>query len=384
MRKMHLLDMTLFYAPQSGGVKRYLTAKHAWLQDHTHVTHTLLVPGDSTSPYRPSGVVTLRCPLLPFGQGYRLPLNLRKWAQALRELKPDLIEAGDPYHLAWLALRSGAELNVPVLGFYHSDLPRLLATRFGATVQRYTESYVKRLYQRFDRVLAPSQVMVERLGELGLDKVCHQPLGVDTKRFRPDLRDAGLRRKLGLSADTRLLIYAGRFSPEKKLPVLIEALAILGQPYHLLLVGGGMTLPAQPNITVWSYRSDTNDLATLMASCDALVHPGDQETFGLVVLEALACGLPVVGMAAGGVAELLDAEVGLLVPPRNPPALAEAISALYRADMRQMSLNARRKAEKHYSWNVIMPQLLDHYADLAGLTEHRPAVDDVARLHAAN
>lgn len=380
---MHLLDMTLFYAPQSGGVKRYLTAKHAWLQSHTRVAHTLLVPGDSDSPRQRSGVITLRSPLLPFGQGYRLPLNLRKWAQALRELKPDLIEAGDPYHLAWLALRSGAELNVPVLGFYHSDLPRLLATRLGATVQRYTESYVKRLYQRFDLVLAPSQVMVERLGKIGLDKVRRQPLGVDTKLFRPGLKDAGLRRKLGLSEDTRLLIYAGRFSPEKKLPVLMEAMAILGQPYHLLLVGGGMALPAQPNVTVWSYCSDTNDLATLMASCDALVHPGDQETFGLVVLEALACGLPVIGMAAGGVAELVDAQVGLLVPPQNPSALAGAISALYQTDMRRMSLNARRKAEDHYSWNKIMPQLLGHYSHLLGLPE-RTHVADTPRYNAAN
>lgn len=381
---MHLLDMTLFYAPQSGGVKRYLTAKHAWLQAHTQVQHTLLVPGASNCPRQASGVVGVRSPLLPFAQGHRLPVNLRKWLRAVRELKPDLIEAEDPYQLSWLALRAGAELGVPVVGFYHSDLPRLLAARFGVTAERYAQAYVRRIYSRFDSVLAPSRLLIEKLHGLGVDKVHHQPLGVDTTLFRPDHRDNTLRWRLNLPEHTRLLVYAGRFSREKKLPVLLKALALLGRPYHLLLVGGGHSLPAQSNVTVWPYRADTQELAKLMASCDALVHPGDQETFGLVVLEALACGLPVIGMAAGGVAELVDAEVGLLVPPRNPPALAEAISALYEADMCQLGLNARRKAENHYNWNVIMPQLLGQYAALLGLPERLPIADDIPNLHAAN
>ncbi|MEO5573936.1 MAG: glycosyltransferase family 1 protein [Gammaproteobacteria bacterium] len=380
---MHLLDMTLFYAPQSGGVKRYLTAKHAWLQGHAHVTHTLLVPGEINSPRRRSSVVTMRSPILPFAQGYRLPVNLRDWRHAVRELKPDLIEAGDPYHLAWLALREGQRLGVPTVGFYHSDLPRLLAARLGITAERYAQAYVKQLYSHFDRVLAPSRVLVERLHNLGVSNVHHQALGVDTRLFHPDLKDNSLRQRLGLPPATRLLIYAGRFSREKNLPVLLKAMALVGREYHLLLVGGGHKLPAQANVTVWPYRADTQELARLIASCDALVHPGDLETFGLVVLEALACGLPVIGMAAGGVAELVDATVGLLVPPRNPSALAEAISGLYQLDMHQLGLNARRKVEDHYSWDEIMPQLLGHYAGLLGTTERMPAVA-IRDVHAAN
>lgn len=383
-KKMHLLDMTLFYAPESGGVKRYLSAKHGWLQGHKQVTNTLLVPGETDTPWQSGGTVTLASPSLPFGQGYRLPLNLPRWSRAIRALDPDIIEAADPYHLAWLAQSSAKKLNIPVLGFYHSDLPRLLSTRFGNTAQRLAGAYIKRLFRGFDRVLAPSQVMVDRLGQLGLHQVRHQPLGVDTAVFRPELKCPLLRKQLGLPETTRLLIYAGRFSPEKKLPVLMEALRILGKPYHLLLVGGGMEIPAQANVTAWPYRSDTGELARHLASCDVLVHPGDQETFGLVVLEALACGLPVIGMAAGGVAELVDPEVGLLVPPLDAPALAEAITAIYQSDLQQLGLNARHKVEQHYSWDRIMPQLLGHYASLLGWGAERLPEQDIPELNVAN
>jgi alpha-1,6-mannosyltransferase len=103
---MHLCDLTMFYAPHSGGVRRYLDAKHDWLARHTLVRHTLLTPG----PYR--GLLaphqhTLRAPPLPFSDGYRFPLRTRPWVKHLLELSPDLIEAGDPYRLGWAALQAG-------------------------------------------------------------------------------------------------------------------------------------------------------------------------------------------------------------------------------------------------------------------------------------
>lgn len=371
---MHLLDTTLFYAPQSGGIKRYLMAKHAWLCSHPRITHTLLVPGGYNSRWLPASKITLRSPPLPFGKGHRLPLNLHRWHCALRALKPDLIEAEDPYHLAWLALHGGRELDVPVVGFYHSDLPRLLATRFGVTAQHYGKAYIRQLYRRFDLVLAPSKVLVEKLQqEFGIERARQQPLGVDILNFHPRLKDPSLRRSLGLPADTRLLIFAGRFSAEKKLPVLLEAMKLLGRPYHLLLVGGGAILPQQANVTVLSYQQNVATLARLLASCDALAHPGDQETFGLVVLEAMACGLPVIGMAAGGVAELVDERVGLLAPPRNAKALAEAIAGFYQLNRFKMGLEARRKAESQYSWDRIIPQLLGHYNGLLDAGARLPA-----------
>jgi alpha-1,6-mannosyltransferase len=105
-------------------------------------------------------------------------------------------------------------------------------------------------------------------------------------------------------------------------------------------------------------------LAGLIASCDVLVHPGDQETFGLVVLEAMACGIPVVGIAAGGVAELVDDDTGLLVKPGCAKALAQGIAEVYGKDLAAMGANGRRKVLQNYDWNIIVPQLMAHYAKL--------------------
>jgi len=260
--------------------------------------------------------------------------------------------------------------DIPAVAFYHSDLPRLVQPRLGRWIARGTCRYLANLYRQFDLVLAPSRVMVEQLEEMGVHGAVHQPLGIDASVFRPRRDDEQasetLREHLGLDPDTRLLIYAGRFTQEKKLHVLIEAVRKLGDAYHLVLVGGGDTLPQAPQLTVIPFQRDQRQLARLLASCDVLVHPGDCETFGLIVLEAMACGLPVVATNSGGVAELVDQETGILAEPNSVDSLAGAIEAIYQRDMARMGEAARIKAAERYDWNEILPQVLGRYDALLG------------------
>jgi alpha-1,6-mannosyltransferase len=378
---LHLVDLTMFFAPKSGGVKRYLTQKLAWVRRTQAMRHTLLIPGPRSDWNRHKGLATVASPRIPFGHGYRLPVSPTRWTEVLDALEPDLIEAGDPYQLAWLALRAGRRLQIPVVGFYHSDLPRLLETRLGAVARRLAAAYVSNLYRRFDLVLAPSQAMVARLQALGVARAIHQPLGVDTQVFRPLEPDPGIRRRLGLVPATRLLLYVGRFSREKNIPVLLRAMERLGQGYHLLLVGAGAHLRVPANVSVHPYQSSTAELVRLLNACDALVHPGDQETFGLVVLEAMACGRPVIGTNAGAVAELVDADTGVLAEPRNAVALAAEIRALFDADVERMGRAARRKVERRYSWDRVLAQLMTHYAGLPHFDSGQISVEPVA-VHA--
>jgi alpha-1,6-mannosyltransferase len=357
---MHLVDTTLFFAARGGGVQRYLSAKRDWLRRHTSIRHTILAPGGADGQAG-SGIVTLKSPALFRPYGFPFPLRLARWREQLVRLAPDLIEVGDPFGPAWSALRAGQDLGIPVIGFYHSDLVRLSRTRLGAGAEWVAGRYVRQLYREFDRVMAPSRYVAERLEELGVERVTHQPLGVDVQLFHPKRRDPQLRRKLGLAEDTRLLVFAGRFAHEKNLPVLLSALRRLGARYHLLLVGGGMRLPPQSNVTVCEYQTGQHELARLIASCDALAHAGQQETFGLVVLEAMACGLPVVGMADGGVAELVGERHGVLVRPGSGEAFAAGIEALYARDVRALGATARDAVEKSYSWNQVMQSLLALY-----------------------
>jgi len=370
---MHVADSTMFYTADSGGVRTYLNAKRAQFAARPGIRHSLVVPAARTG--HDGDLIHVAAPPLPFGQGYRFPLDRRAWADALVELSPDLIEAGDPYRAAWSALDAGRRLDAPVLAFCHSDLPRLLATRFGRLSARAAEAYVARLYRRFDRVLAPSRVMADKLLRLGVGNVHVQPLGVDLDRFHPRHRDPAFREELGLTDNTRLLVFAGRGAREKNLPDLLAAVQRLGPRYHLLLIGPDMPSRLPDNAsTLCGYRPPLA-VARALASSDALVHAGDQETFGLVVLEAMASGLPVVGVQAGAVAELVGVGCGLLAEPRNPQQFAERVAELFANDAGAMGRHARHVAERHYSWSRVVDGLLEHYADLLGAPPRRAAAN---------
>jgi alpha-1,6-mannosyltransferase len=358
---MHVVDATLFYSPTSGGVKRYLTAKHEWMRTHTSWRHSLLVPGESRT-HVPGEISTVAGGLVPGAFNYRLPLNPLRWSRAIDALEPDLIEVGDVFHPAWAAASIAQRRGIPLIAFYHSNFPQLAGRRLGRTVQKFLEWYVRLTYARCERVLAPSRYMCEYLYSIGVEHATTQPLGVDVDTFSPQRR-RDLRAELGLSGDVRLLLFAGRFSAEKNIPVLEETFRRLGDRYHLLLVGGAESGRAG-NVTRIPYRRDNVELAEYMASADALVHAGVHETFGLVVLEAMACGRPVVAMRAGALPEFVDESRGVLAEPhtvKSAENLAEAVVSLYERDPEALGAAARSHVVTNYRWSRTLRGLMEHY-----------------------
>ena len=113
------------------------------------------------------------------------------------------------------------------------------------------------------------------------------------------------------------------------------------------------------------YEGDAQHLAAAMASADVFVHAGDQETFGLVALEAMASGVPVVTCSAGGLGELVNARVGYAVPHCRADDFAQALQALRGRDPVALAHAARRHALQ-YDWRAVLPQLLRRYLALLG------------------
>ncbi len=362
-----LVDTTMLFAPKSGGVKRYLLAKQAWFAQHRRgVRHTLVVPGAATGRQE-AGVVTVAALRMPFGDGYRCPASPRRWADQLESLAPSLIEAGDPYGPGHAALETAERLGVPAVAFCHSDPAALAGLHLGDWAEPPVRRRWARLIRRFDKVLAPSRHIAERLDDIGVFGVEVQPLGVDTDVFRPDRADPeGLRAELGLPASTRLLIFAGRPAREKNIDVILDAAARLGPDYHLVLVGAGAGARPQANASFLDYRCESREVARLLASCDAFVHANPLEPFGLVVLEAMACGLPVVGVESGGVSELVDEAVGQLAARASADALAEAIEGLFARDLGAVRASARRRAVERHGWRCTFERMADLYGELCG------------------
>jgi alpha-1,6-mannosyltransferase len=369
---MHVVDATLFFSPTSGGVKRYLLAKHEWMHAHTSWRHSIVVPGER-STHRPGDVSMVEGGLVPGAFNYRLPLNPLRWSRAIDALEPDLIEVGDAFHPAWAASCVARRRGIPLIGFYHSNFPELAGRRLGRAVQRFIEWYVKLTYQRCEQVLAPSRYICQYLRDLGVSHAVYQPLGVDVETFSPARRGRDLRAELGLPPNTRLLIFAGRFSAEKNIPALLEAFRLLGAPYHLLLIGGGESSRGG-NVTRLPYCRDNQELAACLGSADAFVHAGVHETFGLVILEALACGRPVVAMRAGAVPELFDQRSGVLAEPHADPqraakSLAAAVAALYERDLDALGNAARHHVVSNFSWNRALQGLMARYQAALGARE---------------
>jgi alpha-1,6-mannosyltransferase len=197
--------------------------------------------------------------------------------------------------------------------------------------------YVTTLYNRFERTFVPSPVLAKLLTNWEVERIHTVDLGVDTEVFTPDIDDrAATRQKLGIPVDTRLLLYVGRLGPEKNVRTLFEAFSILHSrepgKYRLLCVGDGtqralvQNLEAETQAVHWlPYCPDAGELAKLYRAADLFVHPGVQETFGLVALESQASGTAVVGIKGSYMDRIIFTDQKQWATENSPAALAEAI-----------------------------------------------------------
>ncbi|MGJ8515266.1 glycosyltransferase family 4 protein [Carnimonas bestiolae] len=370
---MHIADVTMFYAPSSGGVRTYLDAKRQRLKQLEGVRHTLVVPlTEGTASSSSDDVIRVPSAPLPFSNGYRFPLRRGPWIERLVNLQPSIIEAADPYVAGWACLEAGRKLDIPVIGFYHSDLPEMIGSRFGNFARRKLQGYVNNLYNRFERVLAPSQVMADTLSDMGVRNVHVQPLGVDSSLYCPSKRDPRIREALELAPDTRLLIFAGRGSHEKNLPVLLDTMRHLGSGYHLLMIGSNMPSQVPDNVSVINHFVPQQELARYFASADALLHAGTNETFGLIVLEAMASGLPVVVARAGALQENVTERFGRLSRPHDAVDMAAAVADLFAHDAAELGRQARLEVERHHDWSAVVDSVMHQYRDALGISEAPP------------
>jgi alpha-1,6-mannosyltransferase len=302
----------------------------------------------------------------------------------LEQERPDLIESGDPYQVAWKAIFSGRALGIPAVGFYHSHFPeayiRSVAKYFGKIAvqiaQDVSQLYVRGLYNRFERTLVPSPGLVELLRTWGVENTEKTDLGVDTTIFRPEPDDrAQTRAEEGVPPDRKLLLYVGRLAQEKNVRTLLEAFRLLHNEtpghFHLLAIGDGALrssverLAAATGAVTWhSFCSDPWRLAKLYRAADLFVHPSVQETFGLVTLESQACGTPLVGIRGSYMDRIIFSDQAHWAAENSPAALARAIRAVAESDLPAVGMLAAQDVRDKYSWDVVFDKLFSIYEDV--------------------
>jgi alpha-1,6-mannosyltransferase len=387
---LKICDLTQFYSPVSGGVKRYLEQKVAFLQRHyPDDRHVLIIPGEANTRTNTGAatVHTIRSPLVSRTSRYRMLLDLVAVERILEEETPSIIESGDPYQMAWKAVFSGRALGIPVVGFYHSHFPeaylRSVAKYFGKMALEITSEvamrYVRALYNRFERTLVPSPALAALLTEWGVENTINIDLGVDTVVFRPH-RDpveraserAALESELSIPPDRILLLYTGRLASEKNVRTLFQAFALLhhDEPrrFHLLCVGDGTLrgplrrLQEDTGEVSWmSYCAEAPRLAALYRAADLFVHPSINETFGLVTLESQACGTPVIGIRGSYMDRIIFSDMSHWAAENTAAALAGAVRDMAGQDLRQAGAGASQMVRTRYSWDVVFTQMRREY-----------------------
>jgi glycosyltransferase involved in cell wall biosynthesis len=339
-----------------------------------------MVFGPQGAPRQYAGARVFSAPglPLPFYPELRALMPPPRFERLLARFRPDVVHVADPVLLGAAGIHWARRLGVPVISSYHTNLSTYCAyfhlAPFGAPLQRYRRF----LHSQCATTLCPSPSTAARLRDQGFERVGVWSRGVNAELFMPERRSAAWRARMAGDPARPIVLYAGRLSHEKNLNALVAAFTTLpANAAHLVLVGDG---PARGELeralagqsaTFTGYLSGAA-LAEAYASSDVFAFPSTTETFGQVVLEAMASGLPVVAYDAEGVCDqVAHGETGLLAPLGDTGIFAAHLAALLEATERRAALGAcalERARERR--WESVMDGLLDVYrCTIAGVPQ---------------
>jgi glycosyltransferase involved in cell wall biosynthesis len=327
---------------------------------------------------------TLYAPGLPI-PGYKelrfgLPIKQRL-LKAWQEQRPDVVYIATEGPLGSSALKAARTLDIPVASGFH--------TRFDHYTQHYgvgwmeslTRAYLRRFHNRCQLTLVPTRALQEKLERQGFQNTALVARGVDTHLFSPVRRDEGLRRDWGLMPHDMALIYVGRLAPEKNLRLVVEAWQ---ETLHhtpsarLILVGDGPMRGAlqkdYPDI-IFCGMHRGESLARHYASGDLFLFPSLSETFGNVVIEAMASGLPVLGYRDAAVREYIrHGENGLAIERDKRDAYIQAAVQLSQNHEQLLHMGRQARSDSQsMDWSNIHTRFALLLNDIQGDQSHEPA-----------
>lgn len=297
--------------------------------------------------------------------------------RVIDRFKPDLIHCQTEFVIGRLGQVAALRAGVPFVSSYHTDFSKYTVAYGARWLRPAVSAYIGRFHRRSLRTYTPSAPAREDLRRMGVERVEVWGRGVDVQGFSPRRRSRSVRVAHGID-DAFVLLHVGRLAAEKGVERIVEAFRLARElipagrrRLRLVIAGAGpaatrIRAAAPDGVIILGQLDRKKELPTLYASADAFVFASLTETLGLVVLEAMASGLPVIAAPAGGVADhLRDGTNGLAYPPGDVEAMARAIVRLVlnRILREQLAEGARRTAEG-LSWESELDRLDASYRDL--------------------
>jgi phosphatidylinositol alpha 1,6-mannosyltransferase len=299
-----------------------------------------------------------------FARAARLAAILRAW-------HPDVVHLASPFVLGWQGVAAADALRIPTVAVYQTDVVAY-AEKYGMPqASALVGRHIARLHRRATLTLAPSTASIQQLEDLGVDRLRHWGRGVDTARFGPERRSDAWRTAVArVAAGESVVGYVGRLAPEKQVEDLAALAALPGA--RVVVVGDGPSRAglqqALPDAVFTGHLTGTA-LAEALASFDVFVHPGESETFGQTIQEALASGVPVVATGVGGPVDLVRSSVdGWLYRPGDLRDLRSRVADLVGDEgKRRAFAAAARESVRERTWDAVCHRLVDHYDEAQAL-----------------
>jgi alpha-1,6-mannosyltransferase len=399
------LHITNAWHPASGGISTFYRALIETANRQGRPIR-IVVPGEETrvEEIGPSArVYHIKAPRAPiFDRRYRLLLPhtyLRPFRGVLRRIlqeeQPHIVEVCDKYSISWLSgllrcgwLESGARPVLIGMNCERMDDNVAAFVAGGQAARRLVKSYLGNLYiPLFDYHIANSDYTADELRDAMAARHHRQihvrPMGAEIETFSAAQATQTGRRALlsrfecdGSRPDSqqvRLLLYAGRLSPEKNIGLLVEALERLPEEYKLVVAGSGplagrfedaANLRAPGRVRLLGHLGGRRELAEVYANCDAFLHPNPREPFGIAPLEAMAAGIPLIAPRSGGVLSFAD-ETNAWLCEASAESFAGAARAVF-ADpaARKDRLARARWTARRYAWSDVAGQFFELYDEL--------------------
>lgn len=353
------------------GANQALNRLVAYLEAKAGCEVRVYSPVTDRPAFEPAGtLVPVPSIALPVRSEFRLALGLPSTIRAdIRSFAPDIVHVSTPDILNTRAQTLAKQMGVPIVVSMHTQFESYLDYYRIGWLRPLVEGHLRRFYRRGDHVVAPTPALVDAVRRMrGDDQASVWSRGVDRLMFSPAHRDFEWRRSIGLVDGEIALLFFGRLVLEKGIGTFVEVVRELqrcGAPVRALVVGEGPAnhlfrdLPG----AILTGHLEGAALARAVASADVMLTPSTTETFGNVVLEAMASGVPVVSADAPSArALLIDGVTGLLCPPRDVAQYADRIRQLVdRHEFRRQIGSAARQASKAFSWDASCESVVRAY-----------------------
>ncbi|MBE9031458.1 glycosyltransferase family 1 protein [filamentous cyanobacterium LEGE 11480] len=369
---MRIALFTETFLPKVDGIVTRLKHTVEHLQRQGHQVQ-VFCPDYGLTEYQDASIYGISAFPLPLYPELKMALPRPSIGVELRRFKPDIVHVVNPAVVGLSGVYYAKRYGVPLMASYHTHLPEYLKHYGLGALEPLMWNLIKNVHNRAKLNLCTSSVMVQALESHGIERVDLWQRGVDTETFRPDLASREMRDRLSQGQpDAPLLLYVGRLSAEKEIERIKPVLASIPDA-RLALVGNGPNREA-----LEAHFADTKthfvgylhgeELGAAYASADAFVFPSRTETLGLVLLEAMAAGCPVVAANSGGIPDIVtDGINGFMFDPADETgAIVATRKLLANPASREMLRRSARGEAERWGWSAATQQLVGFYAQVIG------------------